>query len=226
MNVSRKRLLMIVLVAGLTILAGCETGGQKSSADAGGELSEDMGTNASETELGVSYWAEIQTTERNQQHLVQQRPPFLMEDSLERQNLIRRYQYLNDANNRHHVYFIDEGQVVMHRVALGKVSSVNSKLTNDRQIVVSQRCLQTTYREDEAGCFHTVESPQMDGSYGTNGAAIFFFTTDGHYVEYNGKYVVSEEPLNINSEVVLTEQVDSDGNSVDSDDTNSTNSTE
>jgi hypothetical protein len=51
----------------------------------------------------------------------------------------------------------------------------------------------------------------MDGSYGSNGDAIFFFTTSGEYVEWNGKYVVSEEPLNINTAVSLEQQVDEDG---------------
>jgi len=125
-----------------------------------------------------------------------------MESSLERANLIQRYQYLNDENNVHHVYLMsNDGKVVSYFVAQGKVSSVNSKLTNDAQIVASQQCLDETWNEDEAACFKTVESPQMDGSYGTNGDAIFFFTTDGSYVEWNGKYVVSEEPLNIQTAI-------------------------
>lgn len=49
------------------------------------------------------------------------------------------------------------------------------------QIVGSNECLETTHNDDESSCFKTVESPQMDGSYGTNGAAIFFFTTSGEW---------------------------------------------
>jgi hypothetical protein len=68
--------------------------------------------------------------------------------------------------------------------------------------------------------YKLVESPQMDGSYGENGDAIFFFTTSGEYVESSLDYVVSEEPRNINDEVIL---VDSPDNGDDSDE-NSTDS--
>jgi hypothetical protein len=122
--------------------------------------------------------------------------------------LIRRYQYLNDQNNVHHVYMMsNDGKIISYRVAQGKVSSVNSKLTNDKQIVSSDTCLQDTHEDDDAGCYKAVESPQMDGSYGTNGDAIFFFTTAGEYVEYNGIYVVSEEPLNMQTQPILVENV-------------------
>lgn len=205
---SRKRLLMIVCVAALALLAGCEDA--NSGSQGGEDLAADTGNNVTDVQLGLSYWAEVKTTEKNQQNLIQARPPFQMEDSLERQNLIRRYKYLNDQNNQHYVYLVSEGRVMAEYVAQGKVSSVNSKLTNDKQIVVSQRCIKTTYKEDEAGCFKTVESPQMDGSYGENGDAIFFFTAQGHYVESNLDYVVSEEPKNINTEVVLVDDVGDD----------------
>jgi len=48
----------------------------------------------------------------------------------------------------------------------------------------------------------------MDGSYGSNGEGIFFFTTSGEYVETDLDYVVSEEPLSIQDEVILKEEVD------------------
>jgi hypothetical protein len=82
---------------------------------------------------------------------------------------------------------------------------VNSKLTNDVQIVRAQDC--DHHQSSEGACFKTVESPQMDGSYGSNGDAIFFFTPDGQYVEYNGIYYVSSQPQNIQTQVTLTEQV-------------------
>ncbi len=135
-----------------------------------------------------------------------------MDNSLERQNLIDRYKYLNDRNNVHHVYLMShDGKVVSYYTAQGKVSSVNSKLTNDRQLV---KVPNAEYDEANGAAgpsgpnWKLVESPQMDGSYGSNGDAIFFFTTDGHYVEWNGLYVVSEEPKNIQTSVTLTDEVD------------------
>lgn len=218
---NRKKLIIGIALVALLALAGCGEGTNNSGED----LAEDAGANISESNVGESYQFEVRLTEKNQYGLVQAQPPFTMEESLERQNLIRRYQYLNNRNNVHHVYFVTEmGQVLAYHTAQGKVSSVNSKLTNGQQIVPSRECTKRSdYEGQEANCYKAVESPQMDGSYGTNGDAIFFFTTEGHYVEYNGKYVVSEEPLNIQSEVILTEQVGDDSESGGS---NSTNSTE
>jgi len=157
-----------------------------------------------------SYQYEIKLTEKNNQNLVRGQPPQMMESSLERQNLINRYEYLNDENNVHHVYLLDEGQVMGYYVAQGKVSSVNSKLTNDKQIVRADRARFYNGKGDAGGAegpnYKVVESPQMDGSYGTNGPGIFFFTTSGDYVETDLDYVVSEEPRNIQDEVILVDE--------------------
>jgi hypothetical protein len=202
---NRKKLLIGIVVVALVALAGCS--GQTGEDDAK-NLADDAGVDINKSvEPGGSYWMEILLTEKNQRNLVQKRPPFEMDDSLERQNLIRRYKYLNDKNNEHYVYLLSHGKVVAHYVAQGKVSSLNSKLTNDEQIVGSSQCVEDVNADSEGGCYKTVESPQMDGSYGTNGDGIFFFTTDGEYVEWNGQYVVSEEPMNVQTPLTLTTEV-------------------
>ena len=202
MKFNKKTIALFAVVAMIAI-AGC------SSADTGSEgaeeIAEDTNADISKDSIGDSYWYEIGITESNQQNLVRENPPFTMDNSLERQNIIERYKHLNDAENKHHVYMMShDGKVVKYQVAQGKVSSVNSKLTNDVQIVGSEQCLDETHRDGHGACFKTVESPQMDGSYGTNGDAIFFFTPQGNYVEWNGIYYVSEEPQNIQTQVTLT----------------------
>jgi len=196
-----KKLLIIGAVVAMVALAGCSDLGGKQAEDNADEIADDAGQDVSDVEFGGSYVYEVKLTEKNQMNLVQKRPPFEMDDSLERQNLIQRYQYLNDKNNVHHVYLMsNDGKVVSYFVAQGKVSSVNSKLTNDLQPVRIPGCDSHNEGND---CWKVVESPQMDGSYGSNGNAIFFFTTSGEYVEWNGKYVVSEKPLNIQTAVSL-----------------------
>jgi hypothetical protein len=196
-----RNLLLAVGIVALVALAGCN-----SNSPSGEDLAQSTGTEFEDVNLGESYMYEVKITEKNQYGLVQKRPPFIMEDSLERQNLIQRYKYLNDKNNVHHVYLMsNDGKVVSYYTAQGKVSSVNSKLTNDKQVVRVPGCDAHSSGND---CWKVVESPQMDGSYGENGDAIFFFTTDGHYVEWNGLYLVSEEPKNIQTQVSLVDEVD------------------
>jgi len=152
--------------------------------------------------VGESFWWESKISEKNQQELAKKYPPLQLEDSLERQNLRQRYKHLNDRDVVHHVYLMSYGKVVAYYTAQGKVSSVNSRLTQTEQLVKCDR---------GDGGFNdqcVVSSPQMDGSYGTNGAAIFFFTTDGKYVEWNGEYLVSDQPLNIQTPVTLTKKVE------------------
>lgn len=207
-----KKIAIIAFVGIAIALTGCIG---DPSTQSGEELAQDTGTDTGDSKIGdfSSYWYEIKLTESNQYNLVQKRPPIQMEDSLERANLIRRYEYLNDKDNMHHVYLMsNDGKVISYFVAEGKVSSVNSKLTNDRQVVRIPGCEEHNSGND---CWKIVESPQMDGSYGENGAAIFFFTNDGRYVEWNGKYVASEKPLNIQTAVSLEHEVSYDGGDVD-----------
>ena len=204
MQTKHKKILIAVALVGMIALAGCAA--EQGGADNTEELEESTGATSNTEDVGQSYWYEIGVTEENQQGLVRANPPFTMENSLERQNLIERYKHLNDAENKHHVYMLShDGKVVKYQVAQGKVSSVNSKLTNDVQIVRAQDC--DWHDGSEGACYKTVESPQMDGSYGSNGDAIFFFTPDGQYVEYNGIYYVSSQPQNIQTQVTLTDQV-------------------
>lgn len=206
-----KKIIGTIAVVAMIALAGCSV----NPGETGEELENDTGQNIESDWPGESYAYEVRATEDNQLHLIQKRPPFQMDDSLERQNLIQRYKYLNDANNVHHVYAMsNDGKVIAYWTAQGKVSSVNSKLTNNKQVIRVPNCDSHNEGND---CWKVVESPQMDGSYGTNGNAIFFFTTEGKYVEWNGKYVVSEEPMNIQTAVSLEQDVgEDDDNSSDS----------
>jgi|AntDeeMetagen285_2_1112576.scaffolds.fasta_scaffold01118_2 hypothetical protein len=209
---TKRKLLAIGLVAVMITIAGC-VGGTGSQDTKSEDLGEDTNVDVSDTETGASFDYEMRATEKNHYGLVQKQSPFILDRSLERTNLIQRLQYLNDRGNTHHVYLLSHtGKVIKYDTARGKVSSVNSKLTNDKQIVKAPGCEfdRGSGTGSNGACYETVESPQLDGSYGTNGDAIFYFTMSGHYVEWNGLYVVSEEPLGINSQVTLVEEVGDD----------------
>jgi hypothetical protein len=80
---------------------------------------------------------------------------------------------------------------------VNKVSSVNSQLTNPDQIISS-------YGGDNnlpSGTAIVLPSPAEDGSYGTNGDAVFGFTPEDIYIEHNMHYIVSTVPLSFTKPV-------------------------
>jgi hypothetical protein len=127
-------------------------------------------------------------TESNQQHLNQVQPAPTITWSLERDNLIKRFKLQNDRTVSFYMYIFIEGvgQPIGY-YQVNKVSSVNSQLTNTAQLVMG-----------DYGQYHgdfVLPSPSEDGSYGTNGDAVFGFTPEEIYIESNMKYITSTVPL-------------------------------
>lgn len=199
---NNKHKLLTALAITLTLVGTASAGwltpenGDKSKDKLSGEV-DTTGVN-----VGSTFWTEMKSTEANHEDLVQAEPIPKMEDSLERENLIRRYKTLNDQNEVFHVYLMSHGKVVSYFTARGKVSSVNSKLTQPEQIVQDKDGSYNGENND-----HVVSSPQLDGSYGTNGDGKFFFDTSGAYIETNMEYIVSQRPLNIRTPPVIETSV-------------------
>jgi hypothetical protein len=133
-------------------------------------------------------------TETNQSNLNKVQPAPTITWSLERDNLIKRFKLQNDKSVQFYMYVFIEGvgdPIGYYQV--NKVSSVNSQLTNPEQIVSPYG-----HRYD----FTVLPSPAEDGSYGTNGNAVFGFTPDEIYIEHNMKYICSTTPLNFSKPVI------------------------
>jgi hypothetical protein len=133
-------------------------------------------------------------TEINQQGLNQSQPAPDIKWSLERDNLIKRFKLQNDKTVMFYMYLFIEGipdPIGYYQV--NKVSSVNSQLTNTAQLVSGDL-------GERYGDF-VMPSPSEDGSYGTNGDAVFGFTPEEIYIEHNMKYVVSTVPLSFRNTV-------------------------
>ena len=140
-------------------------------------------------------------TESNQERLTKSNPAPSLDHSLERQNLIDRLEILNNQNKMFYIYLISHGQIIAEYTLKGKVSSVNSKLTTQQQIIESPY-----YKSYQGGVNYgmVVESPALDGSYGTNGDGIFFFTDAGAFIEWNGEYHLSDYPLALTQQPLMT----------------------
>lgn len=152
---------------------------------------------------GDSTFAEMHQTEVNHGRLVAASPPPKIEESLERENLIRRLETFNNPDRVSYIYLLSHGQVLTFFSIKGKVSSVNSLLTTPDQVV--------THRVN-AGNYasHVIASPDLDGSYGSNGNAVFFFLTDGTYCEWNGEFFLSTSPLQLSTPPLMFYEIEDD----------------
>jgi hypothetical protein len=138
---------------------------------------------------------EQRRTELNQKDLNSLQPAPKISWSLERDNLIKRFKLQNDRSVSFYMYVFVEGvSDPIGYYQVNKISSVNSQLTNTEQLV-----------DDPNGDFSagsaTLPSPAEDGSYGTNGDAVFGFTPEDIYIEHNMHYIVSTVPLSFNKPV-------------------------
>ena len=142
---------------------------------------------------------EQQRTEENQAVLLKAQPPEKLTWSLERENINKRTKLWNDPNKVSFIYLVNYGKVMAFYPVKGKVSSVNSQITNPSQFV------SRAYHSSSVGC--SLPSPAEDGSYGTNGDAVFFFTTDGTYVEWAGDYMLCDKPLKLATPPELVREI-------------------
>lgn len=135
-----------------------------------------------------------------------QETPTDIDYSLERYNLIKRAYWVNGMRDKarslpspiadmplgYIVLLTESGSVVGKFVVDGKVTSLNSYLTPDSE-----------YYETSCGNYCKNKwLPDVDGSYGTNDNGIFFFTTDGKYIEWTGLYLYSDIPFTVNNPIV------------------------
>lgn len=127
-------------------------------------------------------------------------PPPKLQTSQERKNLAERLLRFNTDSKVSYIYLISFGKVMAFYPVKGKVSSVNSLLTTPEQVIRIGEGISDRTR-------HVVASPDLDGSYGSNGDAVFFFTTDGTYVEWNDTYMLCDKPLKMSTPPALVMQV-------------------
>lgn len=152
---------------------------------------------------------DINATQNVANKLVDNQPtPTDIECSLERYNLIRRAYWVNGMREKatalpcpidkplgYIVLFSGSGAVVGRFVVDGKVSSLNSYLTPNMVHEYNRRY----------GHAYAVELPDIDGSYGTNAEGVFFFTDGGRYIEWNGDYLYSDIPFEVDDPILKTE---------------------
>ena len=183
-----KKIVSILLLVAITIcmLAGCDSDYQEQTSD---------------VEKQQSITKDLQQS---------QPTPTDIDYSLERYNLIRRAYWVNGQREKalslpcpvektlgYVVLMLEGVGVVGNYVIDGKVSSLNSFLTPDSE-----------YYEYSAGETSKKNNwlADVDGSYGENDNGIFFFTTDGKYIEWTGTYIYSDIPYIVDDTILKVQE--------------------
>lgn len=148
------------------------------------------------------------TAMESSSHIVDNQPaPTDLNYSLERYNVIKRAYWVNGQREKamsfpcsvekplgYIVLFSENGAVVGRFVVDGKVSSLNSYL-------FPAEYPQRTYDHGEF-YYDKIEIAGIDGCYGQNASGIFFFTTDGKYIEWTGDFLFSDIPFEVDEPVL------------------------
>lgn len=145
--------------------------------------------------------------EENQQKLVNAVPVPQVDGSADRKNIAKRAKTFANENKISYVYLVSYGKVMSFHTIRGKVVSIKSYMTPQEQIVTSRGvpCSDPTVNGCTTG--YIVQAPDIDGTYGDNADAVFFFTTDGAYVEWKGEYMVSDQPLKLTTQPELVREI-------------------
>jgi len=129
--------------------------------------------------------------------------------SLERYNIIRRMYWINGQREKarnlpcpiekplgYIVLLTQSGAVVGRFIVDGKVTSLNNFMT---PISEYYEAYSSTKGKNEW-------LPDIDGCYGYNVEGVFFFTTNGNYIEWTGLYIYSDIPFQIEDPVIKTSE--------------------
>lgn len=152
-----------------------------------------------------------QTAMKSSSTIIDDQPaPTDLSYSLERYNVIKRAYWINGQREKamslpceiekplgYIVLFSSNGSVVGRFIVDGKVSSLNSYL-------FPAEYPQHIHTENSHGnCYYDlIEVAGIDGCYGQNSSGIFFFTTDGKYIEWTGDFLFSDIPFEVDDPVL------------------------
>lgn len=122
-----------------------------------------------------------------------------LSDSLERKNISKRLTTFSDPNKVSYIYLVSFGRVMSFYTIKGKITSGNKRLSSTQRLI---NCDKGEYNGD---C--EMESPELDGTYGSSAPYVFFWTTDGVYVQWSGDYMLVDQPLKLSTQPELVREV-------------------
>lgn len=144
--------------------------------------------------------AEEAKVENNMKRLEASEAIPVLTTSLERRNIKARLLNFEDINKVSYIYLISFGKVMAFYTVKGKVSSGGKRLTS----------AQTLIRGDQGEHYgdFVMEAPELDGTYGSSAEYIYFWTTDGTYIQWSDQYMMSDKPLKMTTQPELMRIID------------------
>lgn len=117
-------------------------------------------------------------------------------ENAEIDNIKRRLELTSNPGQIGFILLLNEmGKPVMYTSVKGKVTSGGKRLTAPQEA----RCLNLTTTCSD----FLVDAPSDEGTYGSSNPYVFFWTMDGQYVQWSGKYLYSDKPFRIDDPTIV-----------------------
>jgi len=141
---------------------------------------------------------EQKAAEQNIKKLSKQTSLPTLGKSLERINIKKRLELFEDENKVSYIYLVSYGRIMAFHPVKGKISSGSKRLTTNQKLVNDRF---------SSNAQHTMESPSLDGTYGSSDLYIYFWTTDNTYIQWNGEYMLADKPLKLTQQPLMVREV-------------------
>lgn len=178
-----KKIIITLIVLSMIIgLVGCESSSQPTLNQNLQEKAEQIAANQNKLETVI--------------------PVPILDYSNNRANIVKRLTtFGSDPNKVSWIYcFLPSGQCVLFTSVKGCVTNLSAYAVPDDNII--DHTYNGTYTAT------TVQAPDVDGTYGTNGEGIYWYDTAGVYHEWNGYYMLLDQPEKINVEPMIIMNVE------------------
>lgn len=133
---------------------------------------------------------------KNQQAAVAQQAAnsIAFTENAEIENIKRRLELTSRVGALGYIVLLNEsGQPIYYAAVKGKVTSGSKRLTEpDRTHSTLEKLVIRA-------------APSDEGTYGSSGEYVFFWTQSGQYIQWNGKYFYSDKPIRLKVEPLVVD---------------------
>jgi hypothetical protein len=122
--------------------------------------------------------------------------------SMARAALKRQAEFINQPDLIGYLYLFAENGVLLEEIQiLGVPVSLNSYMTPMEELTVGRV-------EGFGSESYVAEAPDIDGTWGTRPEGIFWFTPDGSYDQWNGKFRYSSTRKSFSTQPILIDSIE------------------